>query len=113
MIITAFLFTERETSWPQSHRIQAEGHPVGPEDEVVEGSYLTLLGHRLLVWLYFCSSWQQGVQADVILVADHFVAVMLLGELAKGALDDTILQMKHQVQGGLSEYCSLRDVAIL
>lgn len=36
-----------------------------------------------------------------VLAADHFVTVVLLGELAQGGLDDAPAQAQHQVQGGL------------
>ena len=38
-----------------------------------------------------------GVQVSITPAADHFVAVVLLGKLAEGRLDDTTLQVKHQV----------------
>ena len=34
-------------------------------------------------------------------VADHLVAVVFLGELVKGRLNDATLQVKHQVQSGV------------
>lgn len=39
-----------------------------------------------------------GMQVRVTLVAGHLVAVLLLGELAEGRLDDAAPPMKHQVQ---------------
>lgn len=36
-----------------------------------------------------------------VLAADHFVTVVLLGELAERGLDDAPPQAQHQVQGGL------------
>lgn len=51
----------------------------------------------------------QGTQVGVTLVTDRLVAVVLLGELAEGGLDDATLQMKHQAQGGLFEYCDLGE----
>ena len=41
-----------------------------------------------------------GVQVSITLATDHFVTVVLLGKLAEGRLDDTTLQVKHQVYGG-------------
>lgn len=42
-----------------------------------------------------------GMQAGITLAADHLVAVVLLGKLAEGGLNDAAPQTKHQVQGGL------------
>lgn len=41
------------------------------------------------------------VQTSVALAANHFVAVVLLGENAKRGLNDTTTQTEHQVQSGL------------
>ena len=52
-----------------------------------------------------------GVQVSITLVAD-LVAVVFLGELAEGRLNDAASQRKHHVQGGLSldiGYCILTE----
>lgn len=52
------------------------------------------------------STW---MQVGVTLVTDHLITVVLLGKLVEGGLLDATPQMKYQVQGGLSAYCSLRE----
>ena len=42
-----------------------------------------------------------GVKPGVALPADHLVTVVLLGQQAKGGLNDPTPQPEHQVEGGL------------
>lgn len=50
-----------------------------------------------------------GVQVGITLAADHLVAVVLLGKLAEGGIDDASLQKKHQAQGGLFQDIVVRE----
>lgn len=67
------------------------------------GALLDLLGAWIVgVATLLTAVGSTGMRAGVTLAADRLVAVVLLGELARGRLHDTVAapQTKHQMQSG-------------
>lgn len=51
--------------------------------------------------LLFALVGSMGMQAGITLAAYHLVSVVLLGQPVERGLDDTVPQLKNQVQCGL------------
>ena len=103
-IFFPFPVNKRETLLrPQGHGAWAGGCSADKGEASGKVLFDLLLGVQVVGAATFLleAVHSVGVQASIILGADHLVAVVFLSELAEGRLNDATSQAKHQVKGGL------------